>query len=186
MFFFFLMRLPFFSVHLHRVFHIQGLVFSHRAMNPRVLSDLDSATSLLNIYPPSIAVLLGLVAIECQALNTSPSKQHPAVIMLFLIAMTVHVMALLVLSFRSNRQMDLIIMVWVGHISGSVVCELLLLLLVAPIWCFFITLSSLVLVLTPLFSYNYLFQPSHPDTQTAEGQAIEMPDLEAPPITSTA
>ncbi|KAI9114783.1 hypothetical protein K1719_014481 [Acacia pycnantha] len=154
-------------------------------MFPRELSDLDSAASLHTVYAYLTALLLALVGIEYQASNTSPFKQHPAVMILFLIAITVYVIALLVLTFRSNHQMNLIIMVCVCHICGSVACELLLLLLVSPIWCFLINLSSLVLVLMLLFSYNYLFRPSHPDTQTAEGQAIEMIDIEAPPITST-
>ncbi|KAI9114583.1 hypothetical protein K1719_014281 [Acacia pycnantha] len=149
-------------------------------MPPRVLSDLEYAATLLHtIYPYPNALLLALVGIKYQALNTSPFIQHPAVIILFLIATTVYVIALLVLTFRSNLQINLIIMVWVCHICGSVVCELLLLVLVSPIWCFLINLSSLVLVLTLLFSYNYRFQPSHPNdpqTQTAEGQPIEVED----------
>ncbi|KAI9114563.1 hypothetical protein K1719_014261 [Acacia pycnantha] len=54
---------------------IPAPVFSHPAMIPRVLSDLDSATSRLNIYAPFIGFLLGSVRIENLAYNICPYVQ---------------------------------------------------------------------------------------------------------------
>ncbi|KAI9079114.1 hypothetical protein K1719_038953 [Acacia pycnantha] len=93
-----------------------------------VLLDLDPA-SIHTIYAYLTGLLLALVELKYQALNTSPFNDHPALMLLFLIAITLYVMALLVL--RSNRQINAIT-IWVCHICGSLACEMLLLLLVSP------------------------------------------------------
>ncbi|KAI9071780.1 hypothetical protein K1719_038960 [Acacia pycnantha] len=138
----------------------------------RVLLDVDSASSIHNIYAYLTGLLLALVELKYQALNTSPFNDHPAVMLLFLIAITVYVMALFVL--RSNHQINAM-MIWVCHICGSLACELLLLLLVSPMWSFIINLSSLLLLLTFLFSYHFFFQPP----QSEEGQATQGTDQAA-------
>ncbi|KAI9079108.1 hypothetical protein K1719_038947 [Acacia pycnantha] len=138
-----------------------SISFMRNSMS-RVLLNLDPA-SIHTIYAYLTGLILALVQLKYQALNTSPFNDHPAVMILFLIAITLYVMALLVLGSNPINAM----MIWVCHVCGSLACELLLLLLVSPLWSFIINLSSLLLLLTFLLSYHFFFQPS----QSEQGQA---------------
>ncbi|KAI9079080.1 hypothetical protein K1719_038919 [Acacia pycnantha] len=126
----------------------------------------DSASSIHTIYAYLTGLLLALVQLKYQALNTSPFSDHPALMILFLIAITVYAMALFVLG--SHHQIKTM-MIWVCHISGSLACEMLLLVLVSPLWSFIINLSSLLLLLTFLLFYHFFFQPSSELGQVTQG-----------------
>ncbi|XP_054796236.1 uncharacterized protein LOC129301670 [Prosopis cineraria] len=109
--------------------------FSHRnntdigdpIIPPRVS---NSVPSLHTIYAYLTGLLLALIQIKYQGLNIIAFKDHPTIMILFLIAVSVYVMALIVLTSNSKLTM----VSWIlCHVFGSVPCELLLLVPVSSI-----------------------------------------------------
>ena len=83
-------------------------------------------------------LLLTLVAIKCQSTGTKSLKEHAAIMLCFLIALFLYAVAFSKLTYLPSNVLNF----YVCHVSGALACELLLFILVTPIWWILINVSS--------------------------------------------
>ncbi|KAI9109225.1 hypothetical protein K1719_019848 [Acacia pycnantha] len=141
----------------------------------------DLIASLHTIYGFLTVLLIALMGIKYQGSGTNPFRECPILMMQFLIAISTYVVALIITLRRSNLEHSANkLMVGVTHICGGLACELLLLVLVSPIWLVLINVSVPTLIVMLAFCYKYALHLLH--AQGTEEQASEMTDLEASTI----
>ncbi|KAI9109267.1 hypothetical protein K1719_019890 [Acacia pycnantha] len=141
----------------------------------------DLIASLHTIYGFLTGLLLALMGIKYQGSGTNPYREHPILMMQFLIAIFMYGVALIIILRRSNLEHSANkLMVGVSHICGGLACELLLLVLVSPIPLLLINVSVPTLIVVLVFCYKYALHLLH--VQGTEEQVSEMTDLEASTI----
>ena len=86
--------------------------------------------------------------IKCQATGLDPFKEHAAVMRCFLVVTFVYAIALTRLTYQSSND---ILCLYACHVAGPLACELLLLVLVTPLWWVVINVSSAILVVALWF-----------------------------------
>ncbi|KAI9109092.1 hypothetical protein K1719_019715 [Acacia pycnantha] len=153
------------------------------ASPPRTSNCVPSHT----VYAYLTGLLLVLIEIKYQGSSSNLFKEHMLMIVFFIISKFVYVITLV--TFTSDQTSDhqsVDLKVVVCHISGTVACELLLLILVSPIKFFIINVSTLTLVLAIFLCCNYLSKllSHNVTTQGSEGTEIHN-NAEETEITST-
>ena len=73
----------------------------------------------------------------------------------FQIVMFVYAITLIKMTFQSSNDNILSFHIYLCHVSGALACELLLLILVTPLWWVVINVSSAILVVALCFRYQH-------------------------------
>lgn len=107
--------------------------------------EVSSSTPLHAVFSFLIMLLLALVGIHCQGLNSSPLSTHYATMVLFIIAVVIYSIAFAGIKLGPHNTSYLPTFNFICLTSGTLACELLVSILIAPFWLLIVNLCVILL-----------------------------------------
>ena len=107
--------------------------------------EVSSSTPLHAVFGFLIMLLLAVVGIHFQGLNMSPLSTHYATMVLFIIAVVIYSIAFAGIKLGPHNTSYLPIFNFICLTSGTLACELLVSILIAPFWLLIVNLCAILL-----------------------------------------